>query len=369
MEIHPFKSKPAAIGWTVKSSGRTIARVMSRSFRGLVLLAAAGLLAKGEAAESKANTASNGTDDFMPYVQLAPFVVNGNQLAISIYARSKRDRRYAEDFAGEVVKVVYEGVTESTGKGLVIIGKKGEPHPIFVFRKFLALAQEGKLDRAVAAHGPELSTMLEHWKHTVSDKEAADPDDQHEVDLDFDKIITALPLPLEGIGAQLYQLAWAENFDEAKVEARLQALHPVDLEGDLFAHFDWVFYLPPRGAFEAVLDGLIADALKKDDVGFFARTVVKGALLVAKPMIRRAIEGMRRGVMFSTVVQARTTFGAEEVSALMDAYVETMMPDHKEGAGSEHDRAVQAVRDRLRRLEAKRPAATPGPTTPRPESS
>ena len=28
----------------------------------------------------------------MPFVELAPFVVNGKQLAISVYARSKGDR-------------------------------------------------------------------------------------------------------------------------------------------------------------------------------------------------------------------------------------------------------------------------------------
>jgi hypothetical protein len=289
----------------------------------------------------------------MPYVELAPFKVNGQQLAISIYARSKRDRRYAEGFAEEVVKVVYESVTESTGKGLVIIGRKGEPHPVFVFRKFLALADAGQLDPAVAARGPELASMLDHWKHTVGDGKAANAEDTGDVDLDFDRIITALPLPLEGIGAKLYQLAWAEGFDDAKVEARLRALHPADLEGTLFAHFDWVFYLPPLGAFESVLDDIIADALKKEQMGFLARTAVKGALLIVKPIIRRAIEGMRRGVMFSTVVQARTAFSKEEVSDLLDAYIEVSLPDHKKEPGSEHDRTVKAVRERISAINAR----------------
>ncbi len=87
--------------------------------------------------------------------------------------------------------------------------------------------------------------------------------------MEFEKIITALPLPLEGIGAKLYQLAWAEDFDDAKVEAKLRALHAADLEGSMFAHFDWVFYLPPRNAFDDVLDEIIADALKEEKAGFF----------------------------------------------------------------------------------------------------
>ena len=361
MENNHIKNAPAASGGSIMSPVESTWRVARRLGRGLFLLAAAGLLTKGDAAESTTTPPGKGGDDFMPYVQLAPFKVNGQQLAVSIYARSKRDRRYAEDFAEEVMKVVYEAVTESTGKGLVIIGRKGEPHPVFVFRKFLALADAGKLDPAVAARGPELFTMLDHWKHTVDDGKAADPDDKGDVDLDFDKIITALPLPLEGIGAKLYQLAWAEGFDEAKVEARLRALHPADLEGSMFAHFDWVCYLPPRGAFESVLDGIIADALKKEEMGFIARTAVKGALLIVKPIIRRAIEGMRHGVMFSAVVQARTTFSKEEVSELMEAYIDDSLPDHEKGPGTEHERTVRAVRARITAITAQHQAAAAKP--------
>ena len=289
-------------------------------------------------------------DAFSATVELTPFVVSGKQLSVSIHARSGRDRRYAEAFSEEVMKVVYEGVTESTGKGLVIIGRKGEPHPIFVFRKFLALADAGKLDPGVAARGPELFAMLNHWQHTVNEGKAKDAAPEGNVDLQFEKIITALPLPLQGLGAKLYQLAWFENFDDARVEAKLRALHAADLERDLFAHFDWVFYLPPKGAFDQVLDQLIADALKEDDAGFLARTAVKGVMLVVKPKIRQAIEGLRKGVMFQTVVQARTTLSEKEVSALTGAYIETMMPDElRKTSGTEHERAVAALREQLRK--------------------
>jgi hypothetical protein len=99
-----------------------------------------------------------------------------------------------------------------------------------------------------------------------------------------------------------------------------------------------------------VLDQLIADALKKEEMGFFARTAVKGVLLVVKPKIRQAIEGVRKGVMFQTVVQARTTFNEEEVLTLMGAYIDTMMPDEgRKTGGTEHERAVAAVRAQLRK--------------------
>jgi hypothetical protein len=309
--------------------------------------------ALGQAADKKAAP----KDDFMPYVELAPFVVNGQRLAISIHARNKKDRRYAEDFAEEVVKVVNEGVTKETGKGLVIIGRKGEPHPIFVFRKFLALAGEGKLDPAVAARAPELSGMLNHWQDTANEGKgfSVETDGDAEVDMEFDKIVTALPLPLEGMGAQLYQLAWGEGFDDKKVEARLRALKAADLDGNLFARFDWVFYLPPRGALENAIDDLIATALKEEDIGFLARTAVKGALLFAKPMIRKAIEGVRQGLLFDTVVRARTEYSPEEVSDLTGTYLEVLMPDTKDktGPGTEHERAVRNVAAKVKEIAAK----------------
>lgn len=360
MDFQSCSSTERAPGGSRELRGGSIWRVASRWFRGWVALGAAGLLVTGGAAARGAPARPPGAEEFMPYVQLAPFVVKGNQLAISIHARSKRDRRYAEEFAEEVVKVVYEGVTESTGKGLVIIGKKGEPHPVGFFRQFLALAEAGKLDPAVAARGPELFALLDHWKHTASEGKASGAGETADVDLDFEKIITALPLPLEGVGAKLYQLAWAEGFDEAKVEARLRALRPEDLEGNLFARFDWVFYLPPRGVFDRVLDGIIADALKEEEMGFLARTAVKGALLIAKPIIRRAIEGMRRSLMLATVVRARTSLDEAEVFALMGAYLEVALPGQRAEPGTEHERAVKAVRAQLAAGAAKaRQAPTP----------
>jgi len=215
--------------------------------------------------------AASGKEDFGSLVKLAPFVVNGRQLSISVHARSGGDRRYAVGFAEEVVAVVCEAVTPETGRGLVIIGQKGEPHPIHVFRRFLAMAEAGQLDTAVAARAPELVAALDRWEATITEDGTADsPDD----DLEFEQIMTALPLALEGLGAQLYQLAWAEGFDDVRVEGRLRALRTPDLAGDLFKPYDWVFYLPPRKAFDRVLDKLVADALKEEEAGFFARMAV-----------------------------------------------------------------------------------------------
>lgn len=356
-------SRLAASGRPGFFSGRPGRRV----FPWLGLLLAIGLMLSP--ASAQVGPVALPQDDFSPLVKLAPFVVNGQSLAISIYARTKSDRRYGEQFAEGVARVVYEAVTEETGKGLVIIGAKGEPHPIFFFRKFLALAKDGKLDPAVAARGPELSKLMDRWEHAIDKDQSGKGGKGRKggnMDFDFDKIVTALPLPLEGVGAKLYQLAWEDKFDDAKVEAKLCALRPGDLERrDLFKPFDWVFYLPPKGAFDQVLDDLIAQALKQEDIGFFARVAVKGVLLVVKPKIRRAIEGMRQGMMFMTVVQAQTRYSEDDVAALTDAYIEEFMPDEKKSTGgTDRERAVQAVRDQLRRIGAKAKKAVSLPPVP-----
>lgn len=291
-----------------------------------------------------ADAATTLPDDFSPLVKLAPFVVQGKQLTISVHARSNRDRRYAQNFAEEVVKVVYESVTPETGKGLVIIGAKGEPHPIVVFRAFLALAEAGKLDPAIAARGPELTRMLNHWRQVVDEHEKSEAKSADTPDPEFEKIVTALPLALEGLGAKLYQLAWAEKFDAARVEARLCALRPADLDRDLFAHFDWVFYLPARDAFDRVLDELIADAMKDEHAGLFERAAVKTAMLVVRPKIRHVIEALRQAILFETVVQARAHLPEPQVSSLTETYLSALVGDGKQRGGLEHERAVDAIR-------------------------
>ena len=282
-------------------------------------------------------------------VELAPFVVRGQQLTVSVHARSKRDRKYAEAFAEGVVKVVYDGVTEQTGKGLVIIGAKGEPHPMTVFRMFQDMAAADRLHPEVAAMTQQLDAYLADLSTSWGDNEWSQHEPAEDDDaftFEIEQVIQALPLPLEGVAARLYQIGWAEGFDEARMSARFQALKPDDLRDDPFVKFDWVFYLPPRGVFERVLNQFIAEALKKEDMGFFTRAAVKSALVIAKPFIRRAIEGMRKGVLFMTIVRARTDYDSGQVSAMMDAYVETMMPGApKKSRGSAHERAVLAVRE------------------------
>jgi hypothetical protein len=119
--------------------------------------------------------------DFGKDIQLAPFVVNGAPVSISIHARTKGDRRYAEEFAEDVVSIAYETIGKSIGAGLVIMGRDGEPHPVVVIRKFLAMAAAGQLDPAVAAKTGELNALIADWKAIMHlDENTADADDAEE---------------------------------------------------------------------------------------------------------------------------------------------------------------------------------------------
>ncbi|MCF3649711.1 hypothetical protein [Synoicihabitans lomoniglobus] len=300
------------------------------------------LLGASLRADDTTASATAANDEFMPDVQLAPFVVNGEPLAISIHARTKRDRRYAEDFAEEVIAVAHETLNGSTGRGLVIIGRQDEPHPIFVFRQFLAMAEANELDPAVAKSATELTRIMQDWRKKMNmDDEEKNEEDA--LELNMDNVITALPLPLEGVASKLYQIAWKENFEVDRIDQKLRVLTAADLADDQFSNFHWVYYLPPRNAFNQALKEILPAAMKKEKMGIFKRAALRSAIFVFKPAIKKAVEGMRKGMLFMTVMHARTDYSDEDIMALTGAYVEVLMPDFKFNGGTEHQRAVEAI--------------------------
>ncbi len=313
-----------------------------------VLGLAGAMLAEEPAAPAKA--------EFGKDIQLAPFVVNGKKLSISIHARTKPDRAYAEKFADEVVEIAFETIGDSTGKGLVIVGREGEPHPLVVFRKFQAMAAAGQLDPTVAAKSAELTAKLTAWKAEfhldtldgdMSENKAparpAGKDAPKEFKVSLDMIMPALPLPLEGLLARLYQLYWAEGFDDARTEKKLRALTLADLEGNTLAQYDWVFYLPPRNAAGDVMDDLMKQFMKQEKMGLFKRAAIRSALFVFSPAIKSAIEGMRKSALYLTVLRAESHYSQDDIMALTGAYGKVLMPDFKFTGGTEHQRVLEAI--------------------------
>lgn len=277
--------------------------------------------------------------EFGKDIQLAPFVVKGRPLSISIHARTKSDRRYAEKFADEVVEVAYETLNDSTGKGLVIVGAEGEPHPIILFRKFLAMAAAGQLDPAITQSASDLDAVLKKWRVKMNiDKSESDG-----MNLDFDTIVKALPLPLEGAASKLYQIAWAEGFDDRRVEKKLKSLTRADLASDELSRYDWVFYLPPNAATSAAMKEMVNKGMAKSKMGLFKRAAVRGALVVFSPVVKKAIEGMRKGMLFMTVMRAESPYGEDDINALTNVYIRELMPDFKPGSGDEKRRALAAI--------------------------
>lgn len=307
--------------------------------RGNFLLGLAGLLlsAVGLAAEPAG-------EDFGKDVQLAPFVVKGQKLSISIHARTNGDRKYATEFAEDAVGIAYETLGKSTGAGLVIVGREGEPHPVIVIRKFLALAAAGQLDPVVAAHADALTAKMADWKGIMRLGDEDDDEDPEEgFKITFDMIVPALPLPLEGMASKLYQLSWAEGFDDARVEKKLRSLTVADLESDALSKYSWVFYLPPRNAYVGVQNELMNGVMKKEKMGLMKRAAIKSALVVFKPAVKKAVEGFRKGMLFMTVLRARSDYNKGDIRALTQAYTQVLMPDFKFNGGTERQRALEAI--------------------------
>jgi hypothetical protein len=174
---------------------------------------------------------------FQAFVELAPFEVVDQHLTISVFARSKADRRYAEGFAEEVVDITYATLGKSTGYGLVIVGDKTEPHPMFVYQIFLRMAREKRIRTELVPAADELEAMIQEWEEKVQFDER-DGGGEEGIDIEFETLVPALPLPLEGVASKLYQIAWVEAFDEHRVEQRLEALTLEELESDELSFYD-----------------------------------------------------------------------------------------------------------------------------------
>jgi hypothetical protein len=155
--------------------------------------------------------------------------------------------------------------------------------------------------------------------------------------------VPALPLPMEGMASKLYQLSWAEGFDEARVEKKLRSLTMADLGSDALSKYDWVFYLPPRNAYVGVQNEIMKQAMKKEKMGLMKRAAIKSALVVFKPAVKKAVEGFRKAMLFMTVLRARSDYSQGDIRALTHAYTKVLMPDFKFNGGSERERALDAI--------------------------
>jgi hypothetical protein len=316
-------------------SRRLVTAILPRAQLWLALGAAALVVATGVGVSA----AEAGADDFGKDIQLAPFVVKGSALSVAVHARNKSDRRYGEKFAEDVVEVAYETETSSIGRGLVIVGSEGEPHPIHVIRKFMELAKAGQLDPSLATSREDLDAMMK----TVRGKMKLDENPELPHGMDFETIIRAIPLPLEGVASPLYQIAWAEGFDEARVEQRLKALTKADLSSDKLKAYNWVFYLPPQSATSQAFKEALNKTMKGEKMGLFKRAAIRTAVFTFSPAIKKAFEAMRKAMLYMTILRSEKGYHPGDVDALVRAYVREIMPDLKPGSNNERGRVIAAI--------------------------
>ncbi|MDA1068913.1 MAG: hypothetical protein O3C43_20700 [Verrucomicrobia bacterium] len=280
--------------------------------------------------------------DFQAFVELAPFEVVDQHLTISVFARSKADRRYAESFAEEVVDITYATLGKSTGYGLVIVGDETEPHPMFVYKIFLRMAREKRIRMELVPSADELERMIQEWEDKVEFDER-DGGGEDGIDIEFETLVPALPLPLEGVASKLYQIAWVEAFDERRVEQRLEALTLEELESDELSFYDWVFFLPHRAAFSKVLDEVIPIYMEQKKVNIFQAAAIRVAVFTFKPLMKGAFERIRKGMLYMTLLRAVSDYSESDIEALLETYIKALRFDGKARGQSEREFVIEKI--------------------------
>ncbi len=264
---------------------------------------------------------------------------------ISIFAEKSGDRKYAERFAESVYDTAYEITGESAGKGLVIIGDYDEIHPILLVKRYMDARGLDEGHPSLQLFGANEGEAPIRW-------DEANEELKKEMGMDIDSIAYVIPMPMRPALLTLYLVAREEKFDEAAVDRRFGDLEPRELVSDEYERFDWVIYLPQRDAIDRVIKDVLPAVMKKEKIGFFKRTLVRGAVATFKPAIRDAMEGVRKSLLFEGILQATSDYDEDEIKLLTEAYRNALMPRGKVIPGGKSKRSLEAVRAQLQENES-----------------
>lgn len=279
--------------------------------------------------------------EFSDYYELEPYQVTGEEIPITVFARNGGDRAYAARFAHKVVEVAYATLERSPGSGLVIIGRSREPHPITLFERFMEKAKAEGASPELKKIAAELEEGFASWREKLSFNVE---DEGTEVDIDTKELVDAFPMPLPQTAARLYLLAWKENFDPERVELLLSELKAEDLKGQEFQDFKWVFYLPPRNSLNKVLKEVLPLAFEEGELGPVKRMLARAAIAAFKPLIKDAVEGVRKGILYWSVLSANPeAFNEGDIQALASVYISSQMPRGKILGSNKIERGLEAV--------------------------
>lgn len=263
---------------------------------------------------------------------------------ITVFAEDESARRYGLRFAESVFEAAYETTGEPAGNGLVVIAARDEPHPLSLLRLYLEFGYDIEGAEDDLGVDPKLSEALRGW-------EEAERSVREEVGVELDSVIHVIPMPLEGAVLKLYLLARETGFDEEATREQFSSLSLSELQYRAFDEYDWVIYLPPRRALDEVLREVLPKAMKAQKVGFFKRALARGAVFALKPVIRDAMEGVRKSLLYDSILKGTSDLSAEERQALTNAYREALMPKGRLFAGRAKKRkdALEAIRKEMGR--------------------
>ena len=146
-----------------------------------------------------------------------------------------------------------------------------------------------------------------------------------------------VPQLLRSINARLITV------ESPVVEKMLKALTRADLARDGFTRYDWVLYLPPQSATSRVFKDVLNKGMAAQKMGVLKRAAVRSAVFVFSPVVRKATEAMRKGMLFRTILDAESPYDDGDLQELTKVYVRELMPDLKPGSGDEHRRALAAI--------------------------
>lgn len=262
---------------------------------------------------------------------------------ISIFAEKAGQRSYAQRFAESVYEAAYATTGESAGKGLVIMGNYDQPHPVLLVKQYMDVAEatEGLVEGPV--FGNMLDRAMERW-------DEGDQTLRDEIGMDIESIAYVIPMPLEPSVLNLYLAAREEGFDEGKVAERYATFKPMDVRLGDFERYDWVIYLPPKNAIDRAIKDVLPHVMEKEKVGFFKRSLIKGAVFTFKPVIRDAMEGVRKSLLYESILKATSDLGEEDIELLTGAYRDALMPRGRVIPRDKDRKSVLAVKAKLAEL-------------------
>ncbi len=181
--------------------------------------------------------------------------------------------------------------------------------------------------------------MIKEWEKKIDINDDSDGG----FDIEFNTIIPAIPLPLEGIASKLYQIAWVEGFDESRVEQRLETLTVAELDSDGLSFYDWVFFLPQKNELSKVLKAVLPQFMKAEDLNIFQAAALRAAIFTFKPLIKGAFERIRKGMLFTTVLQAMSEYEKVDIDSLMNAYIEALTYNGKPRSTSKRQFIIDEI--------------------------